>query len=266
MTFKASAHHLSLNQLDDWIKLIRRRCLHVGALRSNVEMGQQRASSETLRPSDFERLLVPFFLRQEVSSVMFWNKNQVWQVHGGQNLDAPIAGPPPSFMLDRMRARRRRWLLSAAVLNLSVLLFCVTTVNRRAAGQNHDVPAATSVVQVPAVELPAEPGTLVQAPKPKLQAEPAPVVQAPAIEPKAEPAPVVQAPAVEPEPMPRRRDRIFAVEPEPKPKPEPVRVAQAPAVEPESRQGNKVRTLEEDVDPLLAQARVPARSCRGKGW
>jgi hypothetical protein len=36
MTFKASAHHLSLNQLDDWIKLIRRRCLRVGALRSKV--------------------------------------------------------------------------------------------------------------------------------------------------------------------------------------------------------------------------------------
>ena len=25
MTFKASAHHLSFNQLDDWIKLIRRK-------------------------------------------------------------------------------------------------------------------------------------------------------------------------------------------------------------------------------------------------
>jgi hypothetical protein len=25
VTFKASAHHLSFNQLDDWIKLIRRK-------------------------------------------------------------------------------------------------------------------------------------------------------------------------------------------------------------------------------------------------
>jgi len=35
MTFKASAHRLRLNQLDDWIKLIRRRCLRAKGVGSH---------------------------------------------------------------------------------------------------------------------------------------------------------------------------------------------------------------------------------------
>jgi hypothetical protein len=129
---------------------------------------------------------------------MMWNKSEVCEIHGGQNEDAPIAGPPP------FAARKRRgWLLPIAVIGLNIVTLCAVTavvVDRRTSGQNHDVPVAAPVIQAAVVE-------------PK--AESVPVIPVPVVEPKPEPVRAVQAPAVEPEPTPRRRDRILAVEPEP---------------------------------------------------
>jgi hypothetical protein len=123
---------------------------------------------------------------------MLWNKGKVWPVHGGQNEEALVAGPPP------VSARKRRHgMILFTVLNLSILMLCGTIIML---GRRESVPRTESPAAVPAV---------VQAPKSKHEIEPAPVVLVPATESLTEPVRnvrtrVTPAPEVEPEPEPAR--------------------------------------------------------------
>ena len=156
---------------------------------------------------------------------MSWNESQVWPVYGGQDLDAPIAGPPRLFPAAGPKSSvLGGWLLPAAVLNVSVLTFCVAvTLGGLASGHNHDdALAMVPVIQARAVKPLAEPVTLVQAPVYKLPAESLSVTPVPVTEPPVEPV---------------RRDRIFALEPEAKP--EPVNEILGHAVQPEPEPVNE---------------------------
>ena len=146
---------------------------------------------------------------------MMWNKGKVWTVHGGQNEEAPVAGPPP------VTGRKRRYgMLLLTMLNVSILCGAVIMPGRKKSDQSHDaVAAVVPATQGPAVEPEPEPVRVAQAPTPKPEAVSDPVIPAPAVEPPAEPASNVRT----------RMAQALAVEPEP----EPARVAQAPAVEPD---------------------------------